>query len=287
MPVQKTEQLCPAENATRHGRRRHLAANILFPLLLCLGFGAFVFFALWGADTVANAAKDPPPFTKAQPAANAQALRLPEASSEAPADGATSALCILQNPELPNGCEATSLAMALNHWGFAADKMDIAYNYIPREDFAIGEAGSFGPDPHAAYAGDPGSSFGFYCLAAPVAEGANRYLQAQQSHLVAQDVSGADQATLEGYLNAGQPVIFWMTLDGGNAAYAPRFRWQLPNGEEYRPFSNLHCVLLTGHGNGLYHLLDPLVGPASVDSAAAFESYLGLGANAVVITPAA
>ena len=38
---------------------------------------------------------------------------------------------ILQNPELPNGCEITSAAIVLNYLGFDIDKVTLAENCLP------------------------------------------------------------------------------------------------------------------------------------------------------------
>ena len=38
---------------------------------------------------------------------------------------------ILQNPELPVGCEITALTTLLRHYGFDAEKTDMAKNYLP------------------------------------------------------------------------------------------------------------------------------------------------------------
>lgn len=81
---------------------------------------------------------------------------------------------VLQNPELPNGCEAASLAALLKYKGVPADKLDLAYGYIPRGDIEETTDGRTGPDPELAYAGDPAAGLGFYCFAQPVAQGGER-----------------------------------------------------------------------------------------------------------------
>lgn len=68
---------------------------------------------------------------------------------------------VLQNPELPNGCEAASLAALLKYKGVPADKLDLAYGYIPRGDIEETTDGRTGPDPELAYAGDPAAAWAF------------------------------------------------------------------------------------------------------------------------------
>ena len=74
--------------------------------------------------------------------------------------------------------------------GVPADKLDLAYGYIPRGDIEETTDGRTGPDPELAYAGDPAAGLGFYCFAQPVAQGANAYLAAQGSALRAADITG-------------------------------------------------------------------------------------------------
>ena len=120
---------------------------------------------------------------------------------------------VLQNPELPNGCEAASLAALLKYKGVPADKLDLAYGYIPRGDIEETTDGRTGPDPELAYAGDPAAGLGFYCFAQPVAQGANAYLAAQGSALRAADITGVTGQGLLQYLRGGDPVIVWITKD--------------------------------------------------------------------------
>lgn len=190
---------------------------------------------------------------------------------------------VLQNPELPNGCEAASLTEVLNYFGFDADKMDIAYGYIPRVDFVEDESGRTGPDPETAYPGDPATSRGFYCFARPVCEGANAFLEEQGSELRAYDITGVTQAGLQNYLDQGDPVIVWVTLDF-SAPYKGDFTWTNPaTGLVIEPYMNLHCVVLTGMGENLCVLADPLRGTCHVDKEDFLRSFAEVGSRAVVI----
>ena len=56
---------------------------------------------------------------------------------------------ILQNPELPNGCEITSCCEVLHYLGFAPDKCELADYYLPRS------AQWYGADPDEVYMGNP------------------------------------------------------------------------------------------------------------------------------------
>ena len=132
---------------------------------------------------------------------------------------------VYQWPEMPNGCEATALTMLLQYYGFAADKLSVAYDYIPRSDFTYTWFSTYGPDPASAYAGDP-ALFGFYCLAPAVAEGANRYLAEQDSTLRAVDISGADGYVLRRSIAQGRPVVVWATIGFEPVVYSD-YSWRL------------------------------------------------------------
>ena len=190
---------------------------------------------------------------------------------------------LLQTPQLRNGCEAASLAALLNYKGVAADKLDLAYAYIPREDFIETPYGLVGPDPERAYPGDPATMRGYYCFAVPLARGANRYLRDYGSPMHAFNVTGVTAAGLEQYLRGGDPVVVWVTraLD---EPYTGASAWILPDsGEVYVPYMNLHCVVLMGWGRDTCELMDPLQGVCTVDKQAFLASFEQLGRRALVI----
>ena len=65
---------------------------------------------------------------------------------------------ICQYPELPTGCEVTSLSMVFNHYGHPCDKCDIADYYLTK-----GEVGTV--DFHEAFEGDPRDESSYGCYA--------------------------------------------------------------------------------------------------------------------------
>ena len=156
------------------------------------------------------------------------------------------AVLLYQLPELLNGCEATSLAMLLQSYGIAADKMELAYQYLPRAEFYEEDGVVYGPAPDDAYAGDPAAQ-GYYCYAQPVCTAANLYLQQAGQTLRAQDLTGTTPAGLKLLLCEGRPVVVWGTLQVETPQFSATHSWFLEEtGEEYIPYSNLHCMLLYG-----------------------------------------
>ena len=107
---------------------------------------------------------------------------------------------ILQNPELPNGCEITSCCEVLHYLGFAPDKCELADYYLPRS------AQWYGADPDEVYMGNPhlddGSpETGYYCFAGPIVQAANAYLAVQGSSCRAYDLTALAGRLLCRYLS--------------------------------------------------------------------------------------
>lgn len=191
---------------------------------------------------------------------------------------------ILQNPELPNGCEATALAMVLTYHGYNADKLSLAYDYIPLEDFVLVDGRRTGGNPALVYPGDPGG-IGYYCLPRVVAGAANRYLSRQSgaSH-VGRNATGAEEDVLKAHIAAGQPVLAWCTIDGEAPRTNPDTAWYLSDtGELYVPYSNLHVVVLSGYDEESFYISDPQGLRDAVPIDAFMENYRQMGSRAVTM----
>lgn len=194
---------------------------------------------------------------------------------------------ILQNPELPNGCEITSCCELLHFWGYPADKCDLADHYLPRSEKW------FGADPDQVYMGDPHREdsterCGFYCFAGPIVTAANHYLRDHQgmgSAVTAVDITKATQPQLEQYLRDGFPFLFWASLHFADIGFDPRGRYQMENGNYHRLFQGLHCMVCKGMDSTYYYLSDPLNFNDRIEKAQFFKIYRQLGERAVVLIP--
>ena len=87
---------------------------------------------------------------------------------------------ILQNPELPTGCEVTSLAIILNYLGYDIDKVLLSDLFLPK-----GEIGKTHPDK--AFIGNPKDKSAYGANAPVLVNTANDYLKhVQGKHYVIQ-----------------------------------------------------------------------------------------------------
>lgn len=181
---------------------------------------------------------------------------------------------ILQNPDLPNGCEITSATMALKYWGFNADKCVMADRFLPK-----GEP-YYEVDPEELYMGDPRSDMGWYCMTGPIVEAVNKYFAANYiKDMEAVDISGATAEELKELVANGYPVIFWATVDFKPVAH--RYEFTFPDGSF--PFTGMHCMVLSGYDGDMLFINDPLGICSKTNSECFTAAYDGIGRRAVLI----
>ena len=202
-----------------------------------------------------------------------------------PSETVASVPLIYQKPELPNGCEITSLAMLLAWAGYPIDKVELSDNYLPKQNFSIVDGVRYGPDPDQAFAGDPASSKGWYCFEGPILEAANAYLSDQNTTQQAAPLSGATREELENYINDGIPLAVWVTLSYTAPRNPESFRWYLPDGTLYTPYSNLHCVVLAGWDGDNYRIANPINGWQTISPDTFWNCFSAMGCRAVAILP--
>jgi uncharacterized protein YvpB len=188
---------------------------------------------------------------------------------------------IRQNPELPAGCEITSLTMLLQYTGVTKTKMELAAE-MPKDEtpVVLNTDGSiqFWGNPNTGFVGDitrKARGFGIYH--------AGLFPLLKQYNPQALDITNQPFEAYEQQIAKGIPVIVWTTID-----YLVPVRWATWNtssGPIQVTFAE-HAVLLVGFDDKSVYLNDPLSGKKSVqvDKAQFIESWRAMGNQGLTYT---
>ena len=191
---------------------------------------------------------------------------------------------ILQTPELPNGCEVTSLAIVLNYLGFNADKVSLSDNLLAKK-VPYTDA-----NPAKENAGNPRDAVKSYgCWAPVIRDTAVKYLSnivstGSSAKYDPRDLTGTHPRELYRLVSLGIPVIVWVTNPIDDAPYLMN-SWTAKDGALINWKHPSHTVVLTGYdlSGKTVTLSDPLQGTVKV-SAEIFETrYAQMGSQAVAI----
>ncbi len=192
---------------------------------------------------------------------------------------------VLQKPELPNGCEITSLCELIRYLGYPADKCDLADHYLPRSECW------YGADPDRVYMGDPhldedgNPCTGYYCFAGPIVQAADRYCGDHGIPYRGADLTGAAEEDLTGMLDKGTPFLFWASLHFEDIQYDPCGSYPLPGGRTHRVFHQLHCMVCKGYDESYFYIADPLDYNEKVPRRQFMKIYRQLGSRAAALLP--
>ncbi|GGE26244.1 hypothetical protein GCM10011391_00750 [Pullulanibacillus camelliae] len=158
---------------------------------------------------------------------------------------------VKQLPELPNGCEVTSLDMLLQSAGIDVDKMTLAdkMTKVPFE-----QNGIYG-DPNDGFVGNMyHGAPGYAVYHGPVAKLAKHYLGKRVV-----DLTGSNWATIEKQLNKGKPVWVISNVQFRKLPDSYWQDWKTKHGT-MKVTMQEHSVLLTGYDQDYVYFNDPLAG---------------------------
>ncbi|MDE5584344.1 MAG: C39 family peptidase [Ruminococcus sp.] len=183
---------------------------------------------------------------------------------------------VMQNPELPTGCEITALTQTLNFLGFDIDKVTMCDKYMSTD-----YEGKY--TMNQCYIGDPKSVTGFGCSAPVICKSAKRYFRVEKSECYAENLTGTDFQELFYQIDQGRPVIVWATMYLMDTK--PEYVYTAKNGEEMWFCTYQHCLTLYGYDlkQRIVYLADPLVGNTTYPLDRFEDIYDILGKQAVVI----
>lgn len=178
-----------------------------------------------------------------------------------------------QNPELPTGCEITSLTSVLNYYGINVKKETMADDYLKKGD------GSY----YRMFLGNPRDADSFGCMAQPIVDAANLYFKKNNVSMKASNVSGVTFDKILEYVSQGVPMIVWNTM-----GMAPAYESQTLtlDGREYTWIAPEHCVVVVGYDldNNEVYVADPMAGMVTRNLKTFEERYNSLKRQAVYVT---
>lgn len=182
---------------------------------------------------------------------------------------------ILQNPELPAGCEITSLAAVFNYLGLDADKCDLSDNYL-----AKGEVGTV--EMNAAFIGNPREAGSYGCFAPVIVECAASYIADNNSSLKVYNLTGSNFTSLFHLIADDKPVIVWTTINLLPSTITAT--WEINENTVFWQ-SQEHCVVLCGYDyeKSTVTVADPLNGITEYDMGLFITRYNELFKQAVCI----
>ncbi|RTE03596.1 C39 family peptidase [Paenibacillus whitsoniae] len=211
---------------------------------------------LFAPSTVALAAGEPP---VPSPTSAGKVEPTPSPASQVKLSAMIDVPAVSQFPELPAGCEITSLTMLLQHYGIAKSKMELVEE-MPRDTTqeklnADGSIAYWG-NPNVGFVGDvfrKQRGFGIYH--------AGLFPLLKQYVPQAIDVTGKPFEAYEQQIAKGIPVIVWTTID-----YQLPYKWvtwDTSLGPIQTTYSE-HAVVLVGYDETNVYLNDPYNGGKQV-----------------------
>ena len=164
---------------------------------------------------------------------------------------------VKQLPELPRGCEVTSLAMLIQYAGLDADKLKLAQQIKknPAKMRKINGEIHYG-DPNDGFIGDMYSTNkpGLGVYHTPIKELAEHYMPGKII-----DFTNGDFNQIKKILSTNRPV--WVIINTAYDKLDPSFfqTWITPNGKISITYKE-HSVVVTGYDQDYIYFNDPLTG---------------------------
>ena len=189
--------------------------------------------------------------------------------------------CVLQNPELPTGCEITSLATVLNYYGYDVSKTTLSDDFLEKSEDQIANFWK-------VFLGNPRSSSSFGCYAQPITDAANKYLNTQDKKYTAVNYSGAKFEKLLKEVENGNPVIIWSTMYGEkeNDLREPFVtkKWEI-DGKTIQWIAPEHCMVLIGYDidRNIAIMSDPQRGIVEYNLETVKSRYVAMHSQCVIL----
>ncbi len=262
-------------------KRKRAERFILILFFLTAGF-AIVFFSNYHAENQKVSGRVTQKLSQVQSGpASSSAVALLKSQSQLAEKKTISVPYISQQGSYATGCELVSAAMFLNYYKYPVSVQDVVAQ-TPFSNLQPTDNGGFtGESPSQTFIGDPESETGFGCYAPVVISVLNSFFR-KDNRMTAVNLTGTGFDNLIPYINQGDPVIVWATINM-QPSYAG-MNWVLEDtGETFTWTAEEHCLVLVGYDADKYYFNDPYDsnGVVGYDKALVLQRYGELGKQAV------
>lgn len=145
-----------------------------------------------------------------------------------------------QYPELPTGCEATSLAMLLNWSGMSVSKYDVADALPKGAKVKFTDDEWKGANPNLEFVGDPYSDDGsFGVFEGPIVATIEKFMPGKGI-----DLTGETFNLLLDIVQSGKPVMAWTTIEQKQTFHSKT--WADGSGNVIKWHRYEHAVVIIG-----------------------------------------
>lgn len=188
-----------------------------------------------------------------------------------------------QLPELPRGCEVTSLAMLLAHAGVIVDKMELAFKIKK-------DATPYKEKDGKIYYGHPNNGFigdmynrknpGLGVYHKPVFELAEQYMPGRML-----DLTGQEFFTIEKHVSNGYPVWVIINTKYNRLPESAFVTWHTPEGPTKITYHE-HAAVITGFDTNYVYVNDPLTVEKNkkIPKEAFIKAWVQMGRQAITYT---
>lgn len=178
---------------------------------------------------------------------------------------------IYQYPDMPSGCEITSLTMVLNYMGIDVTNDYMADNYLDSSTYNM----------FTSFVGSVYNDNSFGCYAPVIVNAANKFFADRALDYEAVNISNSTREQIVDILSDGRPVIIWNTEDM-KSTYAKTYTI---DGNSFEWMTNEHCVVLCGYNeqDNTVEVADSIAGKVVRDADTFFQRYNDVLSQAVYI----
>lgn len=184
-----------------------------------------------------------------------------------------------QYPELPRGCEVTSLAMLLSYHGVEITKMTLAQEIIKEPGMYSLDGTLYYGNPNRGFVGsmDSLSQFGFGVYEGPIVDLSQKYMPNKVLNLTDSEFSEFFY-----FLDHGMPI--WVIINTTYDELGDNFFqvWNTKDGD-VTITNKQHAVIVVGYDKDNIYINDPLGRKKSVPKEAFEKAWIQMGRQAVTI----